>query len=130
MVQLAFSTNAYTRTDLPDAVRRIASHEYDGVELLADTPHAFLPEFDESDQKELEDALNETGIEVSNINANTTPGYYDDARSDDHHRERRGARVASRLHETRDRPRIGSGCSVRLHRDRTSVTGKSTRTSA
>ncbi|MFC4440071.1 MULTISPECIES: sugar phosphate isomerase/epimerase family protein [Natrialbaceae] len=79
MVQLAFSTNAYTRTDLPDAVRRIAGHEYDGVELLADTPHAFLPEFDESDQKELEGTLNETGIEVSNINANTTTGYYDDA---------------------------------------------------
>lgn len=79
MVQLAFSTNAYTRTDLPDAVRRISNHGYDGVELLADTPHAFFPEFDDSDQKALEEALNETGIKVSNINANTTTGYYDDA---------------------------------------------------
>lgn len=79
MVQLAFSTNAYTRMELPKAVRRIADHGYDGVELLADTPHAFLPEFDDEDLKALEGVIKETGIAVSNINANTAEGYYDDA---------------------------------------------------
>lgn len=79
MVQLAFSTNAYTQFELPDAIRRIADHGYDGVELLADTPHAFLTEFDKTDREALQKALEETGIAVSNINANTTTGYYDDA---------------------------------------------------
>jgi sugar phosphate isomerase/epimerase len=79
MARLAFSTNAYTAFDLPDAVRRIADHGYDGVELLADEPHAYFPDFDAEDRRELQAALDETGIEVSNVNANTTTGYYDDA---------------------------------------------------
>ncbi|REA02843.1 sugar phosphate isomerase/epimerase [Haloferax sp. Atlit-6N] len=79
MVQLAFSTNAYTRFDLPEAIRRIADHGYDGVELLADVPHAFLADFDETDRERVLTALDETGLSVSNINANTTCGYYDDA---------------------------------------------------
>lgn len=79
MAQLAFSTNAYTRFELPDAIRRIADHGYDGVELLADEPHAYLPEFDDEDREAVLDALEETGLSVSNVNANTTTGYYDDA---------------------------------------------------
>lgn len=79
MTRLAFSTNAYINVELPEAVRRISEHGYEGVEILADTPHAFLAEFDESDRTALETALEETGLEVSNINANTATGYYDDA---------------------------------------------------
>lgn len=79
MVQLAFSTNAYTRFSLPEAVQRIADHGYEGVELLADEPHAFIPEFNEDDRAALQAALDETGLAVSNVNANTAMGYYDDA---------------------------------------------------
>ncbi|UPM44312.1 sugar phosphate isomerase/epimerase family protein [Halocatena salina] len=79
MVRLAFSTNAYTRFTLTDAVRRIADHGYDGVELLADSPHAFLPEFDEDDRTRLQETIETTGLSVSNVNANTAMGYYDDA---------------------------------------------------
>jgi len=79
MVQLAFSTNGYSRFDLPEAIRRIADHGYDGVEILADEPHAFLADFDETDRERVVTALDETGLSVSNINANTACGYYDDA---------------------------------------------------
>jgi sugar phosphate isomerase/epimerase len=79
MVQLAFSTNAYTRFSLPEAVRRIAGHGYAGVELLADTPHAFVSEFDDTNREALVDALEATDLAVSNVNANTAMGYYDDA---------------------------------------------------
>ncbi len=78
MVDLAFSTNAYVRHDLPEAVRRVADHGYDGVEVLADDPHAFLPAFGERDLRALHDALDDTGLGVSNVNANTAMGYYDD----------------------------------------------------
>lgn len=78
MVDLAFSTNAYTRHGLPEAVRRIAGHGYAGVEILADEPHAYLPEFDAGDREALADALAETGLAVANVNANTAMGYYDD----------------------------------------------------
>jgi len=79
MVDLAFSTNAYTQFGLPEAIRRVSDHGYGGVEILADTPHAYLPQFDEADRNSLASALDETGIEVANINANTVTGYYDDA---------------------------------------------------
>ncbi|MEF8842363.1 MAG: sugar phosphate isomerase/epimerase family protein [Haloarculaceae archaeon] len=79
MVELAFGTNAYTRFSLPEAVRRVADHGYAGVELLADAPHAFVPEFDAADRRALAAALEETGLAVSNVNANTAMGYYDDA---------------------------------------------------
>ncbi|ELY98511.1 xylose isomerase [Natrialba chahannaoensis JCM 10990] len=79
MVDLAFSTNAYTRYPLPEAVRRIADHGYTSVELLGDEPHAYFPEFDDDVRDELTVALEDTGLAVSNINANTATGYYDDA---------------------------------------------------
>ncbi len=79
MVELAFSTNAFTEYALPEAVRRVADHGYDGVELLGDDPHAYFPEFDQERERRLQQALAETGISVSNVNANTAMGYYDDA---------------------------------------------------
>lgn len=79
MTELAFSTNAYTRHALPEAVRRIADRGYAGVELLADRPHAYLADFDDADERDLFAALDETGVRVSNVNANTATGYYSDA---------------------------------------------------
>jgi sugar phosphate isomerase/epimerase len=79
MVELAFSTNAYTEYSLPEAVERIADHGYAGVELLGDRPHAYFPEFDDEDQRAVEDALEETGLAVSNVNGNTATGFYSDA---------------------------------------------------
>lgn len=79
MVQLAFSTNAYTRFELTEAVQRVGDCGYAGVELLADAPHAFLTAFDEEDRTELQETLETAGLSVSNINANTATGYYDDA---------------------------------------------------
>ena len=79
MVDLAFSTNAYTRFELPEAIRRIADHGYAGVELLGDDPHAYFPEFDDDDLDVVQGALDETGLAVSNVNANTAMGYYGDA---------------------------------------------------
>jgi sugar phosphate isomerase/epimerase len=79
MVELAFSTNAYTEYALPEAVRRIGAHGYDGVELLGDEPHAYFPTFGDDDERALCDALAEAGLSVSNVNANTAMGYYDDA---------------------------------------------------
>ena len=79
MAELAFSTNAYTEYALPEAIRRIDAHGYDGVEILGDDPHAYFPTFGAGDERAVCDALAETGLSVSNVNANTAMGYYDDA---------------------------------------------------
>ncbi|RAW46463.1 sugar phosphate isomerase/epimerase [Halorubrum sp. 48-1-W] len=79
MTRLAFSTNAYTEYDLPEAIGRIADHGYAGVELLGDDPHAYFPRFGTADRNAVREALEGTGLAVSNVNANTATGFYDDA---------------------------------------------------
>jgi protein FrlC len=79
MVDLAFSTNAYTRYALPEAIERISEHSYASAEILGDEPHAYFPEFTDADRDRLLAALDDTGLSVSNINANTATGYYNDA---------------------------------------------------
>ena len=40
-MKLAFSTNAYLNYSFPEAVRRLARIGYQGVEVMADVPHAW-----------------------------------------------------------------------------------------
>ncbi|MBI4719915.1 MAG: sugar phosphate isomerase/epimerase [Chitinivibrionia bacterium] len=81
-MKLAFSTNAFTRFDLAAAVNRIADAGYEGVEILADSPHAFLDE-GWRDTAGLETVLRRRGLSVSNINANTARGFYLPGRGED-----------------------------------------------
>ncbi|MCU0588741.1 MAG: sugar phosphate isomerase/epimerase [Syntrophobacteraceae bacterium] len=75
-MKLSFSTNAYTRFPLAEAVRRIAAAGYAGVEILADAPHLFPPAFSDSEVERLAALLGDTGLKPANINANTAVGYY------------------------------------------------------
>jgi len=47
-VKLAFSSNAYMQFSIEETIRRIAEIGYQGIEILADVPHAWpaglLPE--------------------------------------------------------------------------------------
>lgn len=79
MTRLAFSTNAYTEYGLPEAIGRIADHGYAGVELLGDAPHAYFPAFGETNRTAVREALADTDLAVSNVNANTATGFYGDA---------------------------------------------------
>ena len=79
MTKLAFSTNAYTNHSMTTAIEHIADHGYSGVELLADQPHAYLPEFTVDERRNVIELLGDVDLTVSNINANTAVGYYTDA---------------------------------------------------
>ncbi len=74
-MKLSFSTNAFTGYTAAEAVRKIASVGYAGVEILADVPHIFMDDIDITTIEDVRRAVVETGIEVSNINANTVRGY-------------------------------------------------------
>lgn len=75
-MRLSFSTNAFVRHTVTEAVERIASVGYEGVELLADTPHLYADSVTQSDLDHLKGVLDSTGLKVANINANTAVGYY------------------------------------------------------
>src|SRR5687768_18106146 len=68
-MKLAFSTNAFTRHPVVDAIRAIKEAGFAGVEILADTPHAYPDAIDAKLPDTIVKALSETGLAVSNANS-------------------------------------------------------------
>ena len=75
-MQLAFSTNAFTRHPLELALRHIAEAGFRGVEILADAPHAYPDQLDPQTTDGVRRLLDELGLRVSNVNANCSFGYW------------------------------------------------------
>jgi len=78
-MKLAFSTNAYTRYSLGDALIGIAAAGYTAVEILADKPHAYPVSSNRPFVDFIAGQLDRLGLAVSNVNANCTFGYWQDA---------------------------------------------------
>src|SRR6476660_3165767 len=78
-MHLAFSTNAYTRFPLEEAIRDISAAGFSGVEILADVPHAYPDAIDATLIDRIVKVLAETNLRVSNVNANCSFGYWKDA---------------------------------------------------
>ena len=75
-MRLSFSTNAFVRCSVFEAVEHIGALGYAGVELLADAPHLYADTVAASDLSRLKAILTAMGLEVANVNANTAVGYY------------------------------------------------------
>jgi sugar phosphate isomerase/epimerase len=78
-MKLAFSTNAFTRFPLLDAILAIKDAGFAGVEILADPPHAYPDAIDAALTANVARALEQTQLAVSNINCNCSFGYWTDA---------------------------------------------------
>ncbi|HZL36067.1 MAG TPA: sugar phosphate isomerase/epimerase family protein [Tepidisphaeraceae bacterium] len=78
-MKLAFSTNAYTRFSLVEAIEGIKAAGFAGVEILADVPHAYPPMITPALTATVAKALEKTGLAVSNVNCNCSFGYWKDA---------------------------------------------------
>ena len=70
--RFAYSSNAYTKWPLGRAIADVAKRGFEGIEILADLPHAF-PAAD-LDLDGLKAALVASKLTVANLNANTTLG--------------------------------------------------------
>src|SRR5579885_2642284 len=68
-MKLAFSTNAYLRHPFDEAAARIAGLGYQGLELLADVPHAWPAGLLDVQKRAILAAMERTGLSFSNINA-------------------------------------------------------------
>jgi sugar phosphate isomerase/epimerase len=71
MIDLAFSTNAFKKTTLEDAIAAIAAIGYRGVEIMADVPHAYPQQMPPARVAEVRKRLAGLNLAVSNINAFT-----------------------------------------------------------
>jgi sugar phosphate isomerase/epimerase len=68
-MKLAFSTNAYMRFSVEDALGRLAALGYGGVELMADVPHAWPAGLLPERKRSIRETLDRLGLAISNINA-------------------------------------------------------------
>ena len=68
-MRLAFSTNAYMRFPFDEAAARIAEIGYEGLELMADVPHAWPAGLLEGPKQGIRDAMARNGLRFSNVNA-------------------------------------------------------------
>ena len=73
-MKTGFSTNAFTKFSLLETIEIISDVGYNGLEIVADTPHAFLPLSNEK-LKQIKHSLENRKLLVSNINANTVLGW-------------------------------------------------------
>jgi len=67
-MKLAFSSNAYMKFSVEETIRRIAALGYEGLELLADVPHAWPAGLLEERKQAIRDCLKEHGLAISNVN--------------------------------------------------------------
>lgn len=70
-MRLAFSTNAFKKTTLENAIEAIAGIGYPGVEIMADVPHAYPPDMPAGRIEGVRGQIAALGLQVSNVNAFT-----------------------------------------------------------
>ncbi len=68
-MRLAFSTNAYMRFPFDEAAARIAAIGYEGLELMADVPHAWPSGLLDGPKKAIATAMKAHNLMFSNVNA-------------------------------------------------------------
>lgn len=68
-MRLAFSTNAYLNFSFDEAAGRIAGIGYEGLELMADVPHAWPAYLLEGPKRGIREAMAANGLVFSNVNA-------------------------------------------------------------
>ena len=70
-MRLGFSSNAYKKYSLAEAVADIAASGYGMVEIMADLHHALPSRFGPENRRDLRNQLADLGLTVSNVNAFT-----------------------------------------------------------
>ncbi len=75
-MKLGFSSNAFLNYSLFDSIEILSKIGYDGIEIVLDLPHAFLP-LKEDYILGIKQSLSKNNLNVSNLNANTVLGWHE-----------------------------------------------------
>ncbi len=68
-MKFAFSSNAFRRHSLLNTIRLLSAIGYEGIEIMADIPHAYPNHLTKDDLRDLRKALDDAGMAISNLNA-------------------------------------------------------------
>lgn len=107
MIRLAFSTNAYKKNTLEEAIASIGAIGYRGVEIMADVPHAYPPRLPHEKLEAVRRQIAAPGMAASNVNAFTLFACGDTYHPTWIEDDPRAAPVASNIHWTRLNWRLG-----------------------
>ena len=76
-MNLGFSSNAFSKYDLLNSIEILSKIGYNGIEIVLDSPHAFLP-LTKYQINTIKKTLVKNKICVSNLNVNTVLGWYEE----------------------------------------------------
>lgn len=68
---LGYSTNAFVKFALYEAVKKIGHLGFRGVEIMCDRPHLYPPDFGEENLTRLKTLIHDQGLKVTNLNSFT-----------------------------------------------------------
>lgn len=68
-MKFAFSSNAFLRFDLIETISIVAKAGYEGIEIMADAPHAYPLHLTDARIAEIRGALRHRNLAISNVNA-------------------------------------------------------------
>jgi len=68
-MRFAYSSNAYRRFTIEEAISHVASLGYRGIEIMADEPHAWPADTSTERIEEIRRTIEDAGLVVSNVNA-------------------------------------------------------------
>ena len=68
-MKFAFSSNAFLRYNILETIKIVSELGYEGIEIMADVPHAFPLHLTDEDITTIRKALADNGLSISNINA-------------------------------------------------------------
>jgi sugar phosphate isomerase/epimerase len=66
-----YSTNAFVRFSLFEAIEKIARLGFKGVEIMGDRPHLYPPDFNEGELEHLRRIIRKNDLKVTNLNSFT-----------------------------------------------------------
>jgi sugar phosphate isomerase/epimerase len=66
-----YSTNAFVRFSLFEAIQKIACLGFKGIEIMGDRPHLYPPDFNEDELEQLSQVIRNSHLKVTNLNSFT-----------------------------------------------------------
>lgn len=73
-MKIGFSSNAFSKTNIHYAIEILSKIGYQGIEIVLDLPHAFLP-IKNYEINQIKNSLQNNNINVTNLNSNTVLGW-------------------------------------------------------
>jgi sugar phosphate isomerase/epimerase len=70
-VIIGYSTNAFVKFSLPEALQKIAGLGFRGVEIMCDKPHLYPPDYGDEYLSRLKSLIEEYGLKITNLNSFT-----------------------------------------------------------